>query len=147
MWGATSPVLAIGTFLQINFYPRSPCGERHTHGEAQEAETHFYPRSPCGERPFSLASCLVLPYFYPRSPCGERLTGRKRNRRILLFLSTLPMRGATENGSILMSRRTNFYPRSPCGERLHQPFLLPSDVIFLSTLPMRGATNLIIHII
>ena len=37
-----------------NFYPRSPCGERHPGGPRPPAPPrHFYPRSPCGERPVS----------------------------------------------------------------------------------------------
>ena len=34
-----------------NFYPRSPCGERHlSNNSRQYLRPHFYPRSPCGER-------------------------------------------------------------------------------------------------
>ena len=34
---------------------------------------NFYPRSPCGERHACLSLVLVWSdYFYPRSPCGER---------------------------------------------------------------------------
>ena len=33
-----------------DFYPRSPCGERHGSWSTWTASTHFYPRSPCGER-------------------------------------------------------------------------------------------------
>ncbi len=56
-----------------DFYPRSPCGERHTGPDRCHRCTDFYPRSPCGERPFSrvLSSTCII-YFYPRSPCGER---------------------------------------------------------------------------
>ena len=32
------------------FYPRSPCGERHTAVTSMYTTQHFYPRSPCGER-------------------------------------------------------------------------------------------------
>ena len=32
------------------FYPRSPCGERHTRGSEKMELNNFYPRSPCGER-------------------------------------------------------------------------------------------------
>ena len=60
------------------------------------SDVDFYPRSPCGERP-SYSQHVTRPsgYFYPRSPCGERLllmcfwlSGR-------LFLSTLSLRRAT----------------------------------------------------
>ena len=55
-----------------NFYPRSPCGERHDHLREREGDAYFYPRSPCGERPARVNSMLTLIHFYPRSPCGER---------------------------------------------------------------------------
>ena len=80
----------------FNFYPRSPCGERHGHEQAPYRVADFYPRSPCGERqsdylylgqqnPISIHALLAesdlagpsgpafLYNFYPRSPCGERL--------------------------------------------------------------------------
>ena len=34
-----------------NFYPRSPCGERHQQTAYFFWVVDFYPRSPCGERP------------------------------------------------------------------------------------------------
>ncbi len=33
-----------------NFYPRSPCGERHFRRAFKRSIRNFYPRSPCGER-------------------------------------------------------------------------------------------------
>ena len=35
---------------QKNFYPRSPCGERHKISAVHITRENFYPRSPCGER-------------------------------------------------------------------------------------------------
>ena len=35
----------------LNFYPRSPCGERRTKTAPALRGLYFYPRSPCGERP------------------------------------------------------------------------------------------------
>ena len=64
--------------INVNFYPRSPCGERRSLRQLQFALCrNFYPRSPCGERrlnyfDFSRFWCD----FYPRSPCGERQTAR-----------------------------------------------------------------------
>ena len=57
----------------FDFYPRSPCGERHPKTSNHPHSTNFYPRSPCGERP-SYSQHVTRPsgYFYPRSPCGER---------------------------------------------------------------------------
>ena len=101
----------------MNFYPRSPCGERlglifyfvcciiiSIHALLAESDqakalkvstlSNFYPRSPCGERRKLLVSDCQQQYFYPRSPCGER----RRNRKLILIIR-------------------HFYPRSPCGER------------------------------
>ena len=56
-----------------NFYPRSPCGERHYQDKVSIPPVqNFYPRSPCGERPTRMPIGCVYMYFYPRSPCGER---------------------------------------------------------------------------
>ena len=37
---------------KINFYPRSPCGERPNWFDLWGWAEYFYPRSPCGERPY-----------------------------------------------------------------------------------------------
>ena len=79
-----------------DFYPRSPCGERHFDRDQQNGDrADFYPRSPCGERP---AKKGLWPSrnknFYPRSPCGER-----------------------PSTPDICAGRIDFYPRSPCGER------------------------------
>ena len=103
----------------MNFYPRSPCGERPYDGLIASANfCHFYPRSPCGERLISPHSAPDNGNFYPRSPCGERLFllrkititvdisihallaesdfwRNNRNKNLLLFLSTLSLRRAT----------------------------------------------------
>ena len=105
----------------VNFYPRSPCGERLTvpdlgkrdirisihallaesdFGKSKKSKTekHFYPRSPCGERPANWFDLWGWKnYFYPRSPCGERPSQLKP-----------PIKSH------------DFYPRSPCGERPSQ---------------------------
>ena len=81
----------------------------------------------------------VIPYFYPRSPRGERLSTCEASTGSLIFLSTLPARGATQilemysnalkisihaprEGSDPATGRQSgkllyFYPRSPRGER------------------------------
>ena len=82
--------------IPVDFYPRSPCGERHLcpgaacsnklisiHALLAESDapvgiadgtiqSDFYPRSPCGERPISGPETDKAKHFYPRSPCGER---------------------------------------------------------------------------
>ena len=114
-----------------------------------------------------MSPCLPMltSHFYPRSPRGER-PGRCSSSYVsVIFLSTLPARGATPSPPIrrknsrpisihapregsdhqflaLLTVDNNFYPRSPRGERHH---LLLYGVkipdLFLSTLPARGATT------
>ena len=102
---------------------------------------NFYPRSPCGERLEILLPCLAINNFYPRSPCGERHEKTPLENILSQFLSTLSLRRATYPRvvahfmmsiflSTLSLRRatlphnascnchSDFYPRSPCGERL-----------------------------
>ena len=139
---ATSVALP-GLRLHLNFYPRSPCGERQAKEALQKHLIgYFYPRSPCGERliaflhfatlKFVFLSTLSLrratrdfnvfpyciEYFYPRSPCGERQRAVAR-----------------------VAIDTDFYPRSPCGERLKLLAAGKAAVEFLSTLSLRRATH------
>ena len=103
----------------LNFYPRSPRGERHAETRRREwvdlisihapregsdsaeaasrsGQSNFYPRSPRGERLVSPNLYSIVLYFYPRSPRGERLSiSWPYSVRALEFLSTLPARGAT----------------------------------------------------
>ena len=102
---------------------------------------NFYPRSPRGERPRMLSAMLYIWLdFYPRSPRGERRKVLSAVLPLRTFLSTLPARGATDfyhpmlanlgisihapregsdpRPSAAPADRTYFYPRSPRGERL-----------------------------
>ena len=102
---------------------------------------NFYPRSPCGERPDSGIGAWRYRYFYPRSPCGERPCCPASSSTRQVFLSTLSLRRATDGQHRRLSDRQHFYPRSPCGER---PHILRWDADhlqpFLSTLSLRRAT-------
>ena len=109
-------------YNSMDFYPRSPCGERHPEPAEHHANSQFL--STLSLRRATrlgllgwlrtlisihalLAESDKIPYqrqidqknFYPRSPCGER-----------------PPRLAW------LASHINFYPRSPCGER-------PNDAI------------------
>ena len=56
--------------------------------------------------------------FYPRSPRWERPATVSANWDCqILFLSTLPARGATEQPGRVQDPLQDFYPRSPRGER------------------------------
>ena len=116
-----------------NFYPRSPCGERHTRGQgAPLGVPYFYPRSPCGERRQLLAYGENLTNFYPRSPCGERQRRyRRRCRNTGISIHALLAESDAFYNRFKPCARY-FYPRSPCGERLKlpppPPLLLPISI-------------------
>ena len=149
-----------------NFYPRSPCGERHfTQKKHPPHITHFYPRSPCGERlhydNYNL-HCVEISIHALLAESDERAnrlahTPPKISIHALLAESDAPP-------YILIIHHKNFYPRSPCGERprgesdqRHSPdisihaLLAESDtdlepsttrrLTFLSTLSLRRATK------
>ena len=44
----------------MNFYPRSPCGERLHPATYPQVFTHFYPRSPCGERRYYIKAIATV---------------------------------------------------------------------------------------
>ena len=70
-------------------------GTTCAHRSAPGYRGYFNPRSPCGERLILPAPTLIQSNFNPRSPCGERHGRRAGSSRVLLFQSTLPLRGAT----------------------------------------------------
>ena len=78
---------------------------------------YFYPRSPCGERHSANANLRRHSDFYPRSPCGERRGPQKTIIPSGSFLSTLSLRRATVCRVKICIDNADFYPRSPCGER------------------------------
>ena len=125
-----------------NFYPRSPCGERHA------------PEMPTQEEiEISIHALLA------ESDVMHAL----KFADLVLFLSTLSLRRATTATRILVpnplisihallaesdkhstnpkNRKWNFYPRSPCGERPTYLIFLAKLRPFLSTLSLRRATS------
>ena len=111
----------MSVFDGLNFYPRSPCGERREptafrtphhkflstlslrrataiYPSSTPPKEYFYPRSPCGERPYDgLIASANFCHFYPRSPCGERPTDGLFIFYCRQFLSTLSLRRATRH--------------------------------------------------
>ena len=79
---------------------------------------NFYPRSPCGERLGTDALRLVATKFLStlslRRATSLTLYVEHSNLR---FLSTLSLRRATHPGAAGCTPDRYFYPRSPCGER------------------------------
>ena len=126
----------------LDFYPRSPCGERlDTRRLAcsdillflstlslRRATSHswcvsgryryFYPRSPCGERPCAVVSGSITAVFLSTLSLRRATFSRASvASSTASFLSTLSLRRATVDTSKDIIKTTNFYPRSPCGER------------------------------
>ena len=127
-------------FGKLNFYPRSPCGERRGYGQycirAREISIHALlaeSDSPASVTPAASRN------FYPRSPCGERPQNRYSFKPSYLFLSTLSLRRATHNlwralcpplflSTLSLRRATTELVRDRPKEK------------FLSTLSLRRAT-------
>ena len=130
------------TLRSLNFYPRSPCGERPRGHRLQWTLWRISIHALLAEsdQKESIAH-KTFNDFYPRSPCGERLTGPKPYLGILaLFLSTLSLRRATQRSCERVHKLFHFYPRSPCGERLVALLAWRNQTVFLSTLSLRRAT-------
>ena len=77
----------------------------------------FYPRSPRGERPWQTWPACRKPNFYPRSPRGERHRLTICARLILVISIHAPREGSDLLEGQAMVAVQNFYPRSPRGER------------------------------
>ena len=131
----------VGAVLELqcvlDFYPRSPCGERHTSIAGRITSNDFYPRSPCGERRYIGSNVPNFTHFYPRSPCGERRWLRcwqlaARDISIHALLAESDRRHRSNNRGPI-----HFYPRSPCGERRKPNKLAGLKLVFLSTLSLR----------
>ena len=101
-----------------DFYPRSPCGERHL-GQNPAAPTNTisihallaesdHIRSTSHDRPDISIHALLAESDRP----GTLTLGRCQK-----FLSTLSLRRATWEYTLYGRVRADFYPRSPCGER------------------------------
>ena len=102
----------------LNFYPRSPCGERPHRCTLGWFQCHFYPRSPCGERLVSSAGTTGKSNISIHALLAEsdpKTSNHPHNTR--KFLSTLSLRRATLGALWVLSTQ-----------------------IFLSTLSLRRAT-------
>ena len=82
---------------QMDFYPRSPCGERRGQFIGQQGQTDFYPRSPCGERLLFQARKRTKQNISIHALLAESdLAGPSGPAFLYRFLSTLSLRRATE---------------------------------------------------
>ena len=147
----------------MHFYPRSPCGERHTWrkvnpnpkvflstlslrratsgGHISKTRCkHFYPRSPCGERHNFPSSATVTINISIHALLAEsdyrRTSGSYKDKHFYPRSPCGERRRLPINDSIALY----FYPRSPCGERPERAPALSQSSAFLSTLSLRRAT-------
>ena len=128
-------------YLHYNFYPRSPCGERHIRANFCLLVYYFYPRSPCGERHtevgipntntsisihallaqsndlYSTLVDITFPCIFPRTTCGERQFDKINNDAGSYISIHALLAESDDHGVTLVPHQQNFYPRSPCGER------------------------------
>ena len=124
-----------------NFYPRSPCGERHGN----------YP-SGCQRPCISIHALLAesdpmdVPQYQILAISIHALLAESDAMQIViivvdtLFLSTLSLRRATRRETRESIGTLHFYPRSPCGERHRYGRPVDVQFVFLSTLSLRRAT-------
>ena len=106
-----------------------------------ESEIDFYPRSPCGERRCFCCRVQKGKRISIHALLAESDAMKKpTNTRALEFLSTLSLRRATSPDPAHGFRDAYFYPRSPCGERQLAKRGEELKGIFLSTLSLRRAT-------
>ena len=91
----------------LDFYPRSPCGERHIVAVAD-----------CFRLCISIHALLAESDTLMLNICAVRL----------LFLSTLSLRRATVPFRPASHLSMYFYPRSPCGERRKARPKLPKQI-------------------
>ena len=125
-----------------DFYPRSPRGERlNAHGRTEPARVHFYPRSPRGERPTRLVLKVRTLVFLSTLPARGATKGGVYDCHRLRFLSTLPARGATKASAVQPGHSGISIHAPREGSDLALALCWAAVISFLSTLPARGATQ------
>ena len=163
-WGATGG-FPLATAQLLDFYPRSPRGERPAEPPRSAAAQSISIHAPRvgSDRYLTRTRWMHSTNFYPRSPRGERRRIDRETRpgntisihapRVGSDLSTLRPQRHTHSISIHAPRVgsdapplsiifviSHFYPRSPRGERHVRNLRVHPLFQFLSTLPAWGAT-------
>ena len=127
--------LSGGTLSDIDFYPRSPCGERLGNVVVALPMWNFYPRSPCGERRGVILSLNTQQRFLStlslRRATNSRADNIKRDK-----ISIHALLAESDLGNVVVALPMwNFYPRSPCGERPVMANPLMSSLYFYPRSP------------
>ena len=122
VWRATA-VLPLRSHHQVNFNPRSPCGERRRlHDPLSVCQFVFQSTLSVWRATGYGGTKAAKPHhFNPRSPCGERpVQVQADSRHILISIHALRVESDAQValGSLAAD---DFNPRSPCGERQKPP--------------------------
>ena len=110
------------------------------HPRLRNVRLNFYPRSPCGERPWTRGSRVTYVEFL--STLSLRRATEQAPYRVVETQISIHALLAESDASHFMPRigTLHFYPRSPCGERLGLSYFYIIKITFLSTLSLRRAT-------
>ena len=113
----TSVVSSTGT---IDFYPRSPCGERLHYDNYNLHCVEISIHALLAESDFLHCTTYLNCSLFLSTLSLRRATGpaTKGDKDQIVFLSTLSLRRATPMRPQPPQTKHYFYPRSPCGERL-----------------------------
>ena len=127
--------------ISCNFYPRSPCGERHKRCKAQVRNLLFLSTLSLRRATLNLPSSPIDKNISIHALLAESDGGfAVGNWPLAIFLSTLSLRRATAVTTVVVGPSRDFYPRSPCGERRQWRRSVKLFRQFLSTLSLRRAT-------
>ena len=125
---------------RLDFYPRSPRGERRRGPLSGREKCKFLSTLPARGATRRCCRWWWTRRFLSTLPARGATFDIFANAGNIEFLSTLPARGATCLRQRPADRPGHFYPRSPRGERPAAADTTTHSALFLSTLPARGAT-------
>ena len=128
--------------LNANFYPRSPCGERHNAARKEEHSRKISIHALLAESDHQ-QQILVLSALQFLSTLSLRratIKGKPSSPVIGISIHALLAESDTGKGPAVKGY-WNFYPRSPCGERRCFYCRVQKGKRFLSTLSLRRATR------
>ena len=126
----------------INFYPRSPCGERHP-AKSESLTTYLISiHALLAESDREKTSIKPIFSISIHALLAESDSGRPGTRpHGAISIHALLAESDCMIHPRFWSAKLNFYPRSPCGERQPATSRNNKNNIFLSTLSLRRATQ------
>ena len=148
---------------KLNFYPRSPCGERHPKGHIHYMGVYISIHALLAESDSLTATAAEIDSVFLSTLSLRRATASRNSSaksmpisiHALLAESDIMFSGILPHHAHFYPRspcgerpkrlcnalkHLHFYPRSPCGERQMHTLKLANAMLFLSTLSLRRAT-------